>query len=40
MLAIALSAKISGLPIGIVGTGTCDVMPGDAEDVLNIGTAW
>lgn len=40
MYSIALTAKATGQQVTIVGSGTCNTLPGDAEDVLNVITAW
>ena len=38
--ATALAAKLSGQQIGIIGSGTCTLLPNDAEGIDNLFTAW
>lgn len=40
MYTIALTAKATGQPVTIVGSGACTAQPNDAEDVLNVITGW
>ena len=35
MYLMALSAKLTGTPLLVIGTGACSLLPGDAEDVAN-----
>jgi hypothetical protein len=40
MYAIALTAKAAGRRVTIIGSGACNLIPGDAEDVLNVVADW
>jgi len=36
MLALALTARAMGKPVTMIGSGVCNTMPGDAEDIYNV----